>query len=421
MFARCKKHFQKYKKSITIVCTMGFVISLTVVISLKSTNDMKNISYHGVSWRGVDVGGLNSNELSPIIHEIVTSSLEKKKFNLVFDNEVRVLGSSDLGLYYSEEEIIENIISYQKTGNLFKDTINRFILRLSPKNIDTAIPYIDKKILDKSLKKLNKEVSIPAKEAIPTFKKDSLTLSKSKNGITIDIKELKKSIINEVNKLNFSSNVISIDVPMKVVYPKLSSNLETKMSILGSFSTKLPSLNSNRTSNIRLFSRKLNKTVVSPGEEFSADKTAGSREAKDGYKPAAMYSNNNVVDGIAGGICQATSTLYNALLYADMDITQRAPHSKTVTYVSKALDAAIAKGQLDLRFINNTSNPVIIELYVSPNGYVVSNIWGVNENPNKKIKLRVINHNSKSATSYKDVYENGKLIKTSILNRDTYK
>lgn len=130
--------------------------------------------------------------------------------------------------------------------------------------------------------------------------------------------------------------------------------------VRASFSTEYKSSSSERKHNIKLAAKKLNKTLVDVGKEFSFNSVVGARTEKNGFKSAKIIVNGDFTDGVGGGVCQVSSTLYNAVLLAGLKITKRYPHSLKVNYAAPSFDAMVNSGYADLRFINNTDNPVIV-------------------------------------------------------------
>ncbi len=127
------------------------------------------------------------------------------------------------------------------------------------------------------------------------------------------------------------------------------------------FYTTYSSSNEERKHNIYLASTSLNNTLVDVGGEFSFNKTVGERTLKRGYKKAKIIFNGNFIEGVGGGVCQVSTTLYNALLLSGLKITEYHPHSLAVSYVAPSFDAMVNSGTSDLRFVNNTDNPIIIK------------------------------------------------------------
>ncbi len=152
-------------------------------------------------------------------------------------------------------------------------------------------------------------------------------------------------------------------IPLVITPPALTqASLESRLfkDTLASFSTNLASSSSDRTDNIRLAASFINGTILLPGDVFSYNGTVGERTAERGFKGAGAYVNGRLVDEIGGGICQMSSTLYNAALLANLKIVERQNHSMTVAYLQSGRDATVNWGTIDFRFENNTAYPVQI-------------------------------------------------------------
>ena len=152
----------------------------------------------------------------------------------------------------------------------------------------------------------------------------------------------------------------TVSVPMTFVEPEILGDAVYFRDVLGSCETK-HSDNENRNTNLRLLCEALNGVVVQPGETFSYNDTLGERTAEKGYKPAPAYSGNRLTDAIGGGVCQGSSTLYNCVLLADLEVVTRSCHGATVAYLPLGLDAAVNWGTTDFQFRNNFHFPVKIE------------------------------------------------------------
>lgn len=410
------KNPKKHKK-ILIVGSLVILFLGSSIFVVHKTANMSNKSYDGIYIDDIEVGNLDRETLKSKLTEILSSKLTKSSITLNYDNTSLIVDIADIGAYYDIDSLCDEIISYNKSGNLIKDTLLRISLKLNNLHFKD-VPSINESVLDNYINSLSKELNIDAKNPEINFKDDAITATKESIGRALDTEKLKNDIIKVV-----TNNIegASLDLKFNDISPTLTKDVAEKMVVLGSHKTKLPSTTGDRTSNIKLFMSKLNKSILAPNEEFSCDERAGSRERSDGYKAAPGYINGKVVPIVAGGICQGSTTIYNALLYADLEILERHPHSMPVTYAENGRDAAIAKGSKDLKFKNNTNNPIIINTYVSSDGYVVAKIWGIPEEDNKEIKLSVKHINSKAAKAYKHTYIDGKLVKTELLSQDRYK
>ena len=187
--------------------------------------------------------------------------------------------------------------------------------------------------------------------------------------------------------------------------------------LLADFSTNYNASLRGRTTNLKMAAAHINGTIVAPGAIFSANKTIGPRNAAAGWREAGMFVSGQVVSGTGAGICQASSTLYNATLLAGLPIVERHPHSMRVTYVPPSQDAALLWGQKDFKFRNDTGGAIKVETKVS-GGKFVAKIWGEKPktSPPVKVTSRVLSRaGGMRSEAYKIV--NGKQIR---LSRDTY-
>ena len=133
--------------------------------------------------------------------------------------------------------------------------------------------------------------------------------------------------------------------------------------MMGSYTTNYKDSGQNRCDNISNATSKINGTLLYPGEEFSVYEAIGPLDAANGYELAGAYENGQTVESYGGGVCQVSTTLYNAVILAELEITQRSNHSMIVSYVKPSMDAAIAGDYKDLRFVNNRDIPIYIEGY----------------------------------------------------------
>lgn len=156
---------------------------------------------------------------------------------------------------------------------------------------------------------------------------------------------------------------------------------------LGKYSTVYAQSNKNRSANVSLAASKLNGIVLAPDEVFSYNGTIGKRSSENGFKEAQIYENGEVVQGLGGGVCQVSSTLYSAALYADLKIISRQAHSMTVGYVPKGQDATVSYGTIDFKFKNDTAYPIKIAAE-AVNGKINISVWGTAPEKQKTVKIQ---------------------------------
>lgn len=211
-----------------------------------------------------------------------------------------------------------------------------------------------------------------------------LTIVPEKVGIQFDKAEAKR-IIRETE-----GDVISI--PVETIAPqKTAKDVENSLfpDQLATYSTKYAQSNTNRSYNIYLASKNIDGAVLAPGDVFSYNDAVGPRTASRGFKDAGVYVGNRVEQGIGGGICQVSSTLFNAAVLADLNIVYRTNHSMPVSYVPRGRDATVSYGSIDFKFSNNTDAPVQIRASAG-NGTNTISIYGVKADKSKSIALEVV-------------------------------
>ena len=194
--------------------------------------------------------------------------------------------------------------------------------------------------------------------------------------------------------------------------------------LLASFSTKYAASNTNRTTNLRLASNKINGYVLIPGETFSYNSVVGERTISAGYKDAAIYQNGEVVQGLGGGICQISTTLYNATLFANLEMVELHNHQFVPSYVSAGRDATVVYGVKDFKFKNSRKHAIKITCSVS-GGIAKFEIWGLKEETEYDVSVYA-NVNSRTSSyikssTYRTLKQNGKVIKTENVINSTYK
>ncbi len=198
----------------------------------------------------------------------------------------------------------------------------------------------------------------------------------------------------------------TVSIPMEPVEPEIFGEGVYFRDVLGSCETK-HTTDENRNTNLRLLCGFLDGVVIQPGEEFSYNQAVGERTEERGFKPATVFAGDRKAKDFGGGVCQGSSTLYNCLLIADMEITKRHGHGALVTYIPLGLDAAVNwSTDTDLRFINNSHFPVKIQAKVS-DGYVKMKLLGTDEK-DYYIKMEAKQYQEGDyyyATSYKCKYD----------------
>lgn len=190
--------------------------------------------------------------------------------------------------------------------------------------------------------------------------------------------------------------------------------------LAGSCTTSFKTSSANRSNNIEVGAARLNNLVVMPGQTVSVSDTILPRTAANGYKPAGVYSNGVHTTGMGGGVCQISSTVYNAVKNAGLTVTERKAHSMPVSYLPKGLDAAIAAGSKDLKFRNDYTTPVVLYTDTGNKQLTVNVVVWNQELNGRSFKLWAKQTGSLSADTYFTTYQDGVEVSTVFVGTSRY-
>lgn len=308
-----------------------------------------------------------------------------------------------------------NVVDINPTIEAIKNSISTFSALDKPIEIVTKIQQPE----DIDIEKIYNEVHKEPVDAYYT--KEPFTIYPSENGIDFKISlEEAKTLIASEKKEEYS-------IPLNIIAPKVTTNMigtEAFPDLLSNFSTYYAASNTNRTTNLILAANKVNGTVLMPGETFSYNKVVGARTISAGYKEAPIYVEGRVEDGLGGGICQITSTLYNAVVYANLEITQRTNHQFVPSYVTASRDATVVYGSIDFQFKNNRNYP--IKLVCSVSGGVANfQIFGMKQEDDCEVQISSYETGRTATAIYSEAYKilkrNGQIVDRQLLSKDTYK
>lgn len=307
-----------------------------------------------------------------------------------------------------------NIVDVEKTKSLIEHEI--YYINFIQNNIEIETNPKNPKEID--LNSIHSEIYKEPKDAYYTT--DPYAVYPSENGL-----DFKISIEQAQNLLNSSENECSI--PLKTLLPNITTNMigvEAFPDLLATFSTKYAASNKNRTTNLRLAANKIDGCVLLPNEIFSYNNTVGERTISAGYKEAAVYENGKVVQGLGGGICQISTTLFNCSLLANLEIVELYNHQFVPSYVKAGRDATVVYGTKDFKFKNNRNHAIKITCSVS-NGTATFNIYGVKEENEYDVSINayITKQNSKyiKSSTYRILKSNGQIIKNEFIANYTYK
>lgn len=442
------KTMSKKKKIIIAISTiLVLIVGLISAFFINVKNEVdswENKIYPGVQSYGVDLGGKTKEEAVEILNNELINLISNKIIKVTVGDKSFELKYSDINPTISSEETIDKALEYAKNESLFKK--KSMIKDGVDYKVETVLSYDEEKIKEFA-NEVNSQVKVNAVNAKISINGSNISVTPEKNGKDIDVEELSNKIKEAINP--DPASVENVNVDLKDYAPKvLAADLNKVDGVISSFSTSFSSSDANRVENLRVACKYINGTVLMPGEEFSYNKTIGPTTPERGYKEGNAYSNGEVIKDYGGGVCQVSSTLYRAIIQANIKSTERRNHSMTVGYAKPGLDATVASGYIDYKFVNTYDFPIYLQGYLSGNN-VVFNIYGNKAGMGgKTYKLiseivETYNYNTKEvkdanleegktvvktngmngckSKSYLVTYQNGSEVKRENISTDVYK
>ncbi len=309
------------------------------------------------------------------------------------DKKELVVDTGKKGNEFEKNKVVKDISAQAESVNLDKYTIETY--EKDQDKPDAAA--------------IAKDVNTEAKNATVN-KKDGKTIEEAVDGVKVEESAI-SSAIGDASQQTYT-------IPVELTKAQVTkADLEPLLfrDVLGSTTTYYNGGQAGRTTNVRLACNSVNGTILNPGEEFSYNDIVGERTSSRGYRSAIIFSNGSEVDGLGGGVCQVSSTIYMAVLRADLEVTERYNHQFQVSYTPISQDAAVYWGSKDFKFVNDTPYPIKI-VASSGGGSLTVQLYGT------KTSDKTISFSSKSYTSgkykyaslYKTVTENGKTTTTKV-------
>ena len=471
----------------TILVMIVFSIILILIIGFTTYNFLNTKIISGVHIKGIDVSNLSKSDAKYQIDNFISQNLPDE-IQLKHDDFVATVSLSQMETKFDTKTAIDSAYKVGRQGNIFEnnlyvlstmfghvnieptvkineDLLSTYLDSLSSQLPDTVIQssyYIEGNNLIVTSGTEGHVVDIPQtiqniKSAVSDFscKDNPVEIAvKTEQPQAIDIEKIHNEIYKEPvdayytqdpfmvypseNGVDFN---ISIDeakaliteakaeytIPLKYITPNVTTNMigtEAFPDLLSTFSTNYSTRDTDRTTNLRLAANKINGTVLMPGETFSYNQVVGARTIAAGYKEAPIYVSGKVVDGLGGGICQITSTLYNAVVYANLEIVERSNHQFVPSYVTASRDATVVYGSIDFKFKNNRDFP--IKLVCSVSGGVANfQIFGMKTENDYEVEISSYQTGKTATAIYSEAYKilkkNGQVVSKELLSKDTYK
>ena len=470
------------------ISILVFIILLSIAFFIFTFLNSKNENIiSGISIKGIDVSNLSVEEAKETLQNYINENLPEN-ITLVHNEYETSIPLSSLNVSFDIDSAVNQAYETGKSGNIFENGFIALKTRINPIDIElsatldeeqlrTALNDISSKLPDTVIESgyyiegndlivtKGSEGNVVNVDQMCTYIKSgisNLTLKNrtldistvSKQPSAIDIEKIYNEIYKEPvdayytqdpfavypseNGLDFA---ISLDeakeilleekseyvIPLQTLYPNVTTNMigtEAFPDMLSTYSTRYSTSDRDRTTNLQLAASKINGTVLMPGETFSYNQVVGERTIAAGYKEAPIYVSGEVVDGLGGGICQITSTLYNAVLYANLEIVERSNHQFVPSYVKASRDATVVYGSIDFKFKNNRDYPIKLVCSVS-GGIAKFDIYGLRTDNEYDVEISSYVTGSTANSTYSEAYrilkQNGQVVSTELLSKDVYK
>ena len=499
------KKIKKIVISIVIVAIVALLFS--TVFALTNINNEKIIS--GVTIKGVEVSGLTKEEAMAKL-ETVYSEKINNNIMLQYQDLESELNPTLMEVNYDIEKAVNEAYSLGRDGNIFINNYNILGTLIGKRDFNVDMT-MNEETTKQTINDIGANLPGIMMESSYSIEDDELIITRGKEGVVISTDTLLSEVKEMLNDIHETENMIEIPVETKTpqeididkihsevyqepqdayytkdpftVYPEVEGIdfdvekakeiiaaeikdeyvidlIVTKPKVtledigteafpdrLSTFSTRYDASDKDRTTNLVLACQKLNGKVIMPGETFSYNAALGPRTYAAGYRNGKIYENGQVVDGLGGGICQISSTLYNAALMSDMEIVERRNHQFVTSYVDEGRDATVVYGSTDFRFKNTRTYPV--RLVASAKGGVATvSVYGIKEADREytySFKTDVISTipyttkyeedsslaagqevvkqkgtNGLVCKTYMTKMLNGKIVSTKLLSTDTY-
>ena len=336
----------------------------------------KDTIWNYISIDGVDVSGMKADEAKEALAEKV-EEYQKQELTLIADGVKAEVTLKDLGFEMKDvDKLVKEAVDYGKEGSVWERHRQLKALEEAPQNLKANF-QVDEKIAKTTITEKIPHLDNEARNATIKREDGVFKVTEGKSGKKIDLETSVKRISDYFSNEWKPQSKDSISLVTVVDEPDIKAeDLKKIKDELGTFSTTFTS-GSNRGKNIKHAAGLINGIVLMPGEEMSASDAMGSRTKENGYLEAGSYLDGQTVQTYGGGVCQVSTTLYNAVILAELEITERWAHSMSVDYVKPSMDAAISEGYKDLKFKNNTNAPVYIEGYTN-GGKLTFTVYGEN-------------------------------------------
>ena len=353
---------------IALVLIGAMLMSGGFVIHSYNTSVSDDRILNSIYINGFDVGGLNKDEARDAIRQ----NNSFKNLNVVYSGSDHVYSLAELGCEFDIDQAIDQALQVGRNEDFIKNISDYVGLKfLDDSRTFEVKPQIPQDIEDRIYEDIKSKIERKPENASISIG-SSIDVKKGEEGVKINRDEFRKAIYDAI-KPNVD---VTVKVPIESVTPEITSDELSRIDgIIGTYRTNFSPNIEGRNENIRLAAQYMNNYLLMPGEVFSYNKVTRLKTVSNGYKNATVIVNGEIEEGLGGGVCQVSSTLYNSVLYSGLEIVQRRPHSIPSSYVNYGRDAVVSDNAIDFKFKNNYDFPVYLKTYVGSSSVTVT-IYG---------------------------------------------
>lgn len=325
-------------------------------------------------------------------HDLITAKAKSMGYRIDINKTV-----DEAYLYGNEDDLVER--AKHRLLSLVNKTVLKPVYTVNPKNYESF------------MNRLSDDLGVFVSKGSLDVKNGEVIYISPKKGKVIDVDKLQELITNELYSASDNKEPVNVPFTNGIYKSDYNETLKSLNTILGSYTSYFNTAAKGRTHNIYLAADSVDHYLVKPNEVFSFNDIVGERTASRGYEAAPVFVGTELVPGIGGGICQVSSTLFNAALYGGMDIVERVNHIEPVGYMPLGQDATVAYGYIDFAFKNPYENPVYVVVNSIPGALT---IYLLGNEVNKPQDVEISNISQEIVPFKKEIKIDDKIMKEKV-------
>ncbi|MCH5250013.1 MAG: VanW family protein [Lachnospiraceae bacterium] len=380
-----------WKRSLVTVVMYSSICIFGLTLNVDAKGKTEDKIEAGIYADDINLAGMTVSEAKSEIQAYVDSFADTEIILHAVDDQTITATASELGLKWKNQDIVDEAVGLGKKGNIVQCYKALKDLEHSNKVYDIVFEF-DKNSIKTLIEEESAQYNQPAVDTSLIRENGVFKITHGQSGVAVDVDASTDDVYTYLTG-DWNGEVADIDLVVEIVEPRGSeAELAQVKDVLGTFTTSYSTSGSSRSANVSNGCRLIDGCTLYPGDEFSAYEAVSPFTEANGYYMAGSYLNGQVVDSLGGGICQVSTTLYNAVLRAELEVTQRYNHSMIVTYVDPSADAAIAESSgKDFKFVNNTDYPIYIEGNTTSDKHITFTIYGVEtRDSNRKVSYESV-------------------------------